>query len=221
MKRFNGTVVQQLVNVKSIVIMMLIVATFLGFACSNKSHATSTDIGGKGREVVKANAALVHTKEDIGGGRGQEIRYSVVHKQPVIIVLEVGGKSTRSSLGASLGDVGGGKTDSSIRITAIHKDIGGKSLGTNQKAVVFEAPVFLVFDVGGGKTLSTAKNALADIGGRSTTNTGNLCVVFQNDSDVEGQSTRIVRLYACTLYNEVGGKGIKSMRVGIPKTDFS
>lgn len=73
MKRFNGTVAQQVVNLKGIVVMILILVTSLRVASSDKSHATSTDVGRKGREIVIANATSIQTNEDVGGPKGQEI----------------------------------------------------------------------------------------------------------------------------------------------------
>lgn len=249
MKRFNGTVVQQLVNVKSIVVMVLIMAAFLGVACSDKSNATSTDVGGKGREIVK---------EDVGGPKGQEIRFSVSNEQPAILILEVGGKSSSGSqMITTLHDVGGGKTVSTtknaladvggrnsiltgnlylvvgisndvgggrsstgtLQVSSLKEDVGGK--GINQNFSVRNPTSYLVLDVGGGKTVSTTKNALADVGGRGTILTGNVVVVFQNGEDVGGKSTGVMRIYAKTPYTEVGGKEIKNMRIAIPKTDFT
>lgn len=179
MKRFNGTVVQQLVNVKSIVMMMLIMATFLGVACSDKSHATSTDVGGKGREIVKANTTSVNSKEDVGGPKGQEIRFSLSNEQPAILILEVGGKSSSGSQ----------------MVTTLN-------------------------DVGGGKTVSTTKNALADVGGRGTTLTGNLFVVFHSANDVGGaRDIKNIRKEIVAFYFDVGDRSTVS--AGQLKTDFS
>lgn len=212
MKRFNGTVVQQLVNVKSIVIMMLIVAAFLGVACSGKSHATSTDVGGKGREIVK---------EDVGGPKGQEIRFSVSNEQPAILILEVGEKSSSGSqMITTLNDVGGRSSTGTLQVYTLKEDVGGK--GINQNFSVRIPTSYLTLDVGGGKTVSTTKNALADVGGRSTILTGNLYLAIYSTNDVGGgRDIQIVRKHAYTPQKDVGGKEIKNLRGVIPKTDFS
>ncbi len=138
-------------------------------------------MGGKGREIVKANATSVLAKEDVGGPKGQEIRFFVSEKQPERFILEVGGKSSNGS----------------------------------QMVTSFN-------DVGGGKTVSTTKNAVTDVGGRGTTLTGNLFVVFHSASDVGGtRDIKNIRKQVVTLYFDVGGKGIKNLRGVIPKTAFS
>ncbi|MBL7885895.1 MAG: hypothetical protein JNJ52_04050 [Flavobacterium sp.] len=257
MKRFNGTVVQQLVNVKSIVVMVLIMAAFLGVACSDKS-ATSTDVGGKGREIVKTNTTSNYAKEDVGGSRGQEIRFSLSNEQPAILILEVGGKSSSGSqmvttlhdvgCGKSVSttknaladvggrnsiltgnlylvvgisnDVGGGRSSTgTLQVSSLNEDVGGK--GINQNFSVRNPTSYLMLDVGGGKTVSTTKNATLDVGGCGTILTGNVVVVFQNGEDVGGKSTGVMRIYAKTPYTEVGGKEIKNMRIALSKTDFS
>lgn len=172
MKRFNGTVVQQLVNVKSIVIMVLIMATFLGVACSEKSHATSTDVGGKGREIVKANETLVNATKDVGGPKGQEIRFSISNEQPAILILEVGGKSSNESqMITTLHDVGGGKTVSTTKNALA--DVGGRgTILTGNVVVVFQNGE----DVGGKSTgvmRIYAKTPYTEVGGKEIKNMRN------------------------------------------------
>lgn len=245
MKRFNGTRVQQLVNVKSIVIMMLVLSTFLGVACSDNSNATSTDVGGKGREIVYFAPASVYVladvggkgiknnffevvKADVGGGKND----STIRKNEALVVADVGGKNQNVKKNSPFesevvvfmfSEVGGGKNSTgTLQIATLNEDVGGRSLGTNHNVFFVKAPDYLAFDVGGGKTVSTNKNVLADVGGRGTMLTGNLFVVFQSASDVGGaRDIKNIRKQEVTLYFDVGGKGIKNLRGAIPKTDFS
>lgn len=76
-------------------------------------------------------------------------------------------------------------------------------------------------DVGGGKSVSTTKNDLADVGRRSTTITGNLFVVFQSLNDVGRKNIEIRRGYTANSNQDLGVTDIIDMIVALPQTDFT
>lgn len=221
MKRLNGTIVQNVVNVKSIAITVLVWITFLSVSCNEKSTVAKTDVGGKGREIVYFAPASIYVLADVGGKGIKSNLFEVVKA-----------------------DVGGGKSDSTIRknqALVVH-DVGGKNQNTIKNSPFeSEVKVFMFSDVGGGrsststlqiasigddvgggKTVSTTKNAVTDVGGRGTTLTGNLFVVFQSRSDVGGtRDVKSIKKQVVTLYFDVGGKGTKNLRGVVPKTAFS